>query len=230
MSNPVYCALDTVQVDEAVSVAQQILPYVGGLKIGMEYFYANGLAGYQAIADLGAPIFLDLKFHDIPNTVAGAIRATLPLKPAIVNVHAAGGRAMMAAAAEEAAKAGQDRPKVIAVTILTSLLDDDLTEVGYAHRATDQVRRMAELAQSSGLDGVVCSTHEIEVLRADRGSDFLLVTPGIRPAGSDVGDQKRVMTPAEAKNKGTDIMVIGRPIFRADNPAAAAQAIADSIQ
>lgn len=228
-ANPVYCALDTTNVARACEVAEAIAPYVGGLKIGMEFFNSTGPEGYRAVAKSGVPIFLDLKFHDIPNTVAGAIRATLPLKPAIVNVHASGGRDMMKAAIEEAETAGADRPKVIAVTVLTSLNATDLTEIGYKDSPSDQVRRAAELAHLSGLDGVVCSPHEIEVLRKDRGEGFMLVTPGIRPTGSAVGDQKRIMTPREALDKGSNVLVIGRPIFQAENPAQAAKAIAAEI-
>jgi orotidine-5'-phosphate decarboxylase len=178
---------------------------------------------------LGLPIFADLKMHDIPNTVAGGIRAVLPLGVAIVNVHAAGGRTMMKAAADAAAAAGPNRPKVIAVTVLTSMDETDLNETGVRGTPSDQVVRLAALAQDAGLDGVVCSAHEIAPLRKALGPDFMLVVPGIRPADADTGDQKRIMTPAQAIRQGADWLVIGRPITGAADPAAAARAIHDEV-
>ena len=228
--NPVFAALDTVELDRALGWATAIRPHVGGVKVGMEFVNAQGPAGVARIVETGTPVFLDLKFHDIPNTVAGAVRAVAGLGVAILNVHASGGRAMMQAAlaaAEEAA--GADRPLVIAVTVLTSLDDADLAEIGQATPAPAQVERLARLTQASGLDGVVCSPREISALRTACGRDFRLIVPGIRPTGAASGDQKRVMTPREARDLGADIIVIGRPITQADDPAAAAAAVAAEL-
>ncbi|MBI1262183.1 MAG: orotidine-5'-phosphate decarboxylase [Rhizobiales bacterium] len=227
--NPIFCAIDTTDVTRAQMLAHALAGSVGGLKLGLEYFNACGHEGYRAVAESGAPIFLDLKLHDIPNTVAGGIRAVLPLKPAIVNVHASGGKAMMQAAAKAASEAGSERPLVIGVTVLTSLDQHDLAATGIASTPRDQVRRLAALAAESGLDGVVCGSHEIEVLRQDLGAGFKLIVPGIRPAGSAINDQKRVMTPQEALALGADILVIGRPITEANDPLAAARGISTSL-
>ncbi|HUD53567.1 orotidine-5'-phosphate decarboxylase [Parvibaculum sp.] len=227
--NPIFCALDTVDEAHAASLARGLKGTVGGVKLGMEFFYARGPQGYAKVAEAGLPIFLDLKLHDIPNTVAGGIRATLALKPAIVNVHAAGGLAMMRAAADAAKEAGDARPLVVAVTMLTSLDQSDLVATGVSGTPADHVLRLAHLAAEAGLDGVVCSAHEIERLRAELGRDFKLVVPGIRPAGADVADQKRIMTPSDALARGADILVIGRPITGARNPREAAEAIAASL-
>ncbi|MEX2248610.1 MAG: orotidine-5'-phosphate decarboxylase [Parvibaculum sp.] len=229
LGNPIFCALDTTDVSRAVALARGLTGSVGGAKIGMEFFNAHGPAGYRAVAEAGLPIFLDLKLHDIPNTVAGGIRAVLPLAPAIVNVHAAGGSAMMRAAAEAAREAGDRRPLIIGVTLLTSLDETDLAAMGIGGTASDQVRRLAGLAAGAGLDGVVCSAHEIETLRRDLGPAFKLIVPGIRPAGSAIGDQKRVMTPTEALALGADVLVIGRPITGAGDPRAAAEEIVRSL-
>jgi len=226
-------ALDTTDLEQARAWARATAGSVAGLKLGLEFFTAQGPAGVRRVAEAGAPIFLDLKFHDIPNTVAGAIRGVAPLAPAIVNVHAAGGAAMLRAAADAAgdaaAKLGVPPPKVIAVTVLTSLADDDLVAVGQPGGAAEQVRRLAALSRECGLDGVVCSPHEIAPLRRDLGGDFLLVTPGVRPVWAASGDQKRVMTPAEAAAAGADYLVVGRPITGAADPAEAARRIAQEI-
>jgi len=226
----VFCAVDTTDVDQARALASGLAGRVGGLKLGLEFFVANGPAGVRAvIGESGVPLFLDLKFHDIPNTVAGAVRAALPLKPAFLTIHASGGPAMIAAAAEAAAKAGADRPKVLAVTVLTSLDTNDLKAVGQTADTAEQVTRLAELAKSSGADGVVCSPMEVAILRAALGPDFVLMVPGIRPAWSVAGDQKRFMTPAEAVAAGADHLVIGRPITGAEDPGAAADRISAEI-
>jgi orotidine-5'-phosphate decarboxylase len=226
--NPIFVAIDTPDPAYALSLAERVAPHVGGLKLGLEYLSANGPQGLAAFARFGLPIFADTKFHDIPNTVAGAVRATVGKGVAIVNVHAAGGEAMLKAA-RDAARAVDPNTKVIAITVLTSLTDDDLTAVGQVPPAREQVLRLAQLTKDCGLDGVVCSAHEISALRAALGPDFLLVVPGIRPAGSDVGDQKRVMGPVEALAQGASILVIGRPITAAPDPGAAARAIAESL-
>ena len=226
--NPVYVALDTTDLDYALGLAERLRGSVGGLKLGLEFFTAHGPEGVRAFQDLGLPIFLDLKFHDIPNTVAGAARAAAALGVGIINVHAGGGAAMMKAAGD-AARSVNPNTKVIAVTVLTSLSDHDLALVGQTPSAGEQVLRLAQLTKASGLDGVVCSAHEIAALRAALGPDFLLVVPGIRPAGSAVGDQRRVMGPLEAHKAGASILVIGRPIIAAQDPAKAAREIAQSL-
>lgn len=227
--NPVFCALDTTDVAQALAWARAVAPFVGGLKIGLEFFNANGPQGVAKIAELGVPVFADLKLHDIPNTVAGGIRAVLPLGVSIVNVHTAGGAAMMRAAADAAATAGAKRPKVIGVTVLTSLDQSDLAAIGVMGSPSEQVLRLAKLAKASGLDGVVCAAHEIEMLRRELGREFMLVVPGIRPAGAALDDQKRVMTPKEGHALSADVLVIGRPITGAADPAAAARAIRDDL-
>lgn len=226
--NPIYVALDTPDLAYALNLAASVAPHVGGLKLGMEFLAANGPQGIREFEKFGLPLFADTKFHDIPNTVAGAVRATASLGVHIVNVHAAGGEAMLKAA-RDAARAANPKTRVIAVTVLTSLADEDLTAVGQLVPARDQVLRLATLTRACGLDGVVCSAHEIAPLRAALGEDFLLVVPGIRPAGSDVGDQRRVMGPKEARDAGASILVIGRPITAAADPGAAARLIAESL-
>ncbi|MBS0273007.1 MAG: orotidine-5'-phosphate decarboxylase [Proteobacteria bacterium] len=228
-TNPVFAALDTPDLPRALEIAKSIKPHVGGLKVGLEFITALGPDAVKQVAALGAPVFADTKFHDIPNTVAGASKAIASLGISIFNIHASGGEAMMRAAKEAAASVNPN-VKLIAVTVLTSLEDSDLDAVGQKKPARDQVLRLAELTKKSGLDGVVCSAHEIEPIRKAIGSGFMLVVPGIRPAGADVADQKRVMTPAEALAKGADILVIGRPIVAAKDPASAAKAIADDLK
>ena len=227
-----YVGIDTPDLARAQMLAESLRGRVGGLKFGKEFFTAQGPDGIRAVAG-GEPLFLDFKFHDIPNTVAGAVRAACHLRPAILNVHAGGGRAMMTAAAEAAREASEDlghqRPWLIGVTVLTSLDDADLAEIGQAGPASAQVLRLAQLAQDCGLDGVVCSPQEISALRKACGSDFKLVVPGIRPSWSAVGDQKRVMTPAEALAAGADVLVIGRPITGTPNPADAVERIVSDL-
>ncbi|MFC3712407.1 orotidine-5'-phosphate decarboxylase [Sphingoaurantiacus capsulatus] len=223
--NPIYVALDTPELEKARAIASAVRGHVGGLKLGLEFFMAQGPQGVRALADIGLPIFLDVKLHDIPNTVAGAMRSLSPLDLAIVNVHAAGGRAMMAAARE----AMRPATKVIAVTVLTSLDASDLADIGVGGAPADQVARLADLTCSAGLDGIVCSAHEVAARRA-AWSDGLFVIPGIRPAGSDIGDQKRVMTPRQARDAGASVLVVGRPITGAADPAEAAAAIAASLE
>ena len=229
----IYCPLNTPCLETATKWAADLAGHVGGMKIGLEFFNAQGPQGVKAVTDMGMPLFLDLKFFDIPNTVAGAVRSVTPLAPYMLNVHASGGPAMMKAALEAAeqtsASLGIERPKVIAVTVLTSFDESDLESVGVSDSPRDQVVRLASLARDCGLDGVVCSAHEIAAIRAACGPDFKLVVPGIRPAGADVADQKRVMTPPEAAKAGANHLVIGRPITQAPNPVEAAQEINASM-
>jgi orotidine-5'-phosphate decarboxylase len=230
--NPILCAIDTPDSGAAQRLAEAVGPFVGGIKLGLEFFTANGPEAVRLVAG-AAPLFLDLKLHDIPNTVAGAVRAAAPLEPLLLTVHCAGGAAMMKAAAAEAdaaASGGKRRMKIIGVTVLTSLNDADLASVGQNGPALDQARRLAALARQAGLDGVVCSPHEVAALRRDCGQGFLLVVPGIRPAdAARRDDQKRVMTPREALDAGADHLVIGRPITAAPDAAAACRAILAEI-
>ena len=225
-----FVALDTPDLARAASLARALAAVGCGLKLGLEFFSAQGPEGVRAVTSAApdAPLFLDLKFHDIPNTVGAAVRSALPLKPFILNVHASGGPAMMAAAVE-ASREASPRPLVIAVTVLTSLDDVDLKSVGQSGPTENQVLRLGRLAREAKLDGIVCSAQEAETLRAALGPDFKLIVPGIRPAGSAVGDQKRVMGPKEAIRAGADFLVVGRPITEASDPVAAARAIIADI-
>jgi orotidine-5'-phosphate decarboxylase len=227
-TNPIFVALDTPLLEAAAALAARVGPHVGGFKVGLEFVSANGPEGVRAIVKIGRPVFLDVKLHDIPNTVAGAMKALAPLGAAIINVHASGGAAMMRAAAEAAASV-QPRPKVLAVTVLTSLEAADLAAMGIAGTPLDQVVRLAKLSKGAGIDGVVCSPQEIEAVRAACGSDFLIVTPGVRPAGGSLDDQRRVMTPRKAIAAGADLLVIGRPITGAPDPAVAARTIFEEL-
>ncbi|HWK40937.1 MAG TPA: orotidine-5'-phosphate decarboxylase [Croceibacterium sp.] len=219
MTNPVYLALDLPTLDGAKALAEKVRAHIGGIKLGLEFFYSHGHHGVHEIAHLGLPIFLDLKLHDIPNTVAGAMQALHVLEPAIITVHASGGRAMM----EDAKAAAAAGTKVVAVTMLTSLDERDLARTGVAGSAHDQVMRLAELAQTAGLDGIVCSGHEVGAVR-NQWKDGFFVVPGLRLSGPE-GDQKRVVTPRQARDHGAGVLVIGRPISRAEDPVAAARAI-----
>ncbi|MCF6216367.1 MAG: orotidine-5'-phosphate decarboxylase [Emcibacter sp.] len=233
-SQRILCALDTTDPQAAFDLAEKLRDHVGGVKLGLEYFGACGPTGFNHVAQSGMPIFLDLKLHDIPNTVAKAISAVMPLNPLIMTIHTSGGAAMMTAAAKAATEAAQNvgckRPIIVGVTILTSMDESDLQDIGLSPPIESQVVRMARLAQASGLDGVVCSPFEIIAIRAACGPDFKLIVPGIRPVGSSKGDQKRTMTPREAIARGADYIVIGRPITEADDPIKAAQDIARGLE
>lgn len=237
MSAPaLYIALDTPDREQALALARQVGPHADGLKLGLEFFCANGPRGVAALAEVGLPVFLDLKLHDIPNTVAGAIRSLAGLPIHLLTLHAGGGAVMMRAAREAAEeKAAEDdllRMQVVGVTVLTSLDGEDLAALGYRDAPPQQVVRMAQLAQEAGLDGVVCSPHELPPLRGHSSipADFKLVVPGIRPGGSAAGDQKRTATPQEARDSGADYLVVGRPVTRAEDPATAAAAIQASLR
>ena len=220
MSNPIYLALDLPRLDAAVALAQKVKGHVGGLKLGLEFFCAHGHHGVHEVAKVGLPIFLDLKLHDIPNTVAGAMQSIHVLEPSIVTVHASGGRAMM----EDAKAAAGEHCKVVAVTVLTSLDDGDMSAMGVGGSAFDQALRLADLAQEAGLDGIVCSGHEVGAIHK-RWKNGFFVVPGLRPADGKLGDQKRSVTPRAARDAGASVLVIGRPISRAEDPVAAARAI-----
>ena len=223
--NPIFVAVDTQDVHRAASLARDLREFVGGLKLGLEFFCANGDEGVLRVAEHHMPIFVDLKLHDIPNTVEKAVAALAHLQPAILTVHAAGGREMMAAA-KAAAPSGT---KVVGVTVLTSLDQSDLETIGVAGSPEDQVRRLADLAQESGIDGIVCSGAEVAAARSAWPDGFFVV-PGVRPAGAAVADQKRVVTPREALDRGASVLVIGRPITAAPNPVRATREISASLQ
>jgi orotidine-5'-phosphate decarboxylase len=221
MKEKIIIALDVGTRQEALALAGA-LKEAQIFKIGMELFTAEGPALLEATVRLGKRPFLDLKYHDIPNTVAGAVRSATRNGVSMLTLHTSGGREMMAAAAqasrEESARTGTDRPLLLGVTVLTSLKEEDLRRIGIDNPAADQVIRLAALAKGSGLDGVVCSPHEIETVKRECGREFLVVTPGIRPAWAAAQDQKRIMTPAEAISRGADYLVIGRPITGAPSP------------
>jgi orotidine-5'-phosphate decarboxylase len=223
--NPIFVAIDTPDVHRAAALAREIRGLAGGVKLGLEFFCANGEEGVLRIAEGDLPIFLDLKLHDIPNTVGKAVAAIAHLSPAILTVHAAGGRAMMAAA-KAAAPAGT---KVVGVTVLTSLDEADLAATGCTGSPADQVKRLTDLARESGIDGIVCSGEEVAAARADWPDGFFVV-PGVRPPGSEVGDQKRIVTPRQALDGGASVLVIGRPITEAADPEQAIRDIAASLK
>jgi orotidine-5'-phosphate decarboxylase len=222
--NPLCVALDTADLAQALAWGRAAAAHAGVLKVGFEFIHAQGPEGIRAIAALGLPVFADVKLHDIPNTVAGAVRALKGLGVALLNVHAAGGSSMMAAAKEAAGDL-----TVIAVTVLTSLDQGDLMAAGVTGTPLDHAVRLARLAKSSGLDGVVCSAEELGAIGEACGPGFLTVVPGIRPQGASAGDQKRVMTPKAAVSAGADLIVVGRPITGAPDPGEAARAILESL-
>jgi orotidine-5'-phosphate decarboxylase len=224
MTSPVYVALDTVDLDRAKAIAAKVRNHVGGIKLGLEFFSANGPDGVREMAALGLPIFLDLKLHDIPNTVAKAVQALHTLQPAILTVHAAGGRAMM----EDAKAAAPSGTKVVGVSVLTSLDEDDLAAIGIGGDAHAQVMRLTALAREAGLDGVVCAGAEVAAAKKAWPDGFFVV-PGLRPAEAQAGDQKRVVTPRKALDAGASILVVGRPITQAPDPDLAARAIAATL-
>lgn len=226
--NSIFVALDTPDLQRALTLSHAVKDHVGGLKVGLEFYTACGPDGVKRIVDLGLPVFVDVKFHDIPNTVAAASRELARLGAKIFNIHASGGEVMMREAIA-AARTVDPQIKILGVTVLTSIDDGLLTAVGQRGPAAEQVVRLASLSKAAGLDGVVCSAHEIGRLRQVCGRDFLLAVPGIRPAGANVADQRRVMTPAEAHAAGADILVIGRPITGAPDPGTAARAIAAEL-
>jgi orotidine-5'-phosphate decarboxylase len=224
MAAQIFCALDRPDLDGALALGRSLADVVDGFKLGLEFATAAGPRGVRAIGELGLPVFLDLKFHDIPNTVAGAVEAARALGVAMLTLHVSGGPNMLRSAVETA-RAREPCLRLIGVTVLTSLNDADLAALGISERVGAHVARLAALAWDSGLDGVVCAPHEVALLRSSLPPEFKLVVPGIRPSGSVVGDQKRTKTPADAAVAGADVLVIGRPITQASDPRAAAQAI-----
>lgn len=228
-NNPrVIVALDFPDARSALELASRLDPAACRLKVGKELFTASGPELVRELVGKGFGVFLDLKFHDIPNTVAAACKAAADLGVWMLNVHASGGRKMMEAA-REAVDRSSNRPLLIGVTVLTSMDEAGLREIGISSSPREQVLHLAGLAQQCGLDGVVCSAQEAPDLRARFGKEFALVTPGIRPAGADVGDQSRIMTPANAIRAGSDYLVIGRPVTQAPDPVAALESIQDEI-
>ncbi len=227
LQNPICVALDTPDVAWAEELARLLKGHVGMIKLGMEFFYAHGPQGYEAVANLGIPVFLDLKLHDIPNTVASALKSLLRLSPApaIINIHAAGGTDMMKAARD----AVGGRCKLIAVTILTSLSNADIAAIGFSRSTEEEALDLARLTHQAGLDGIVCSALDLPKVRAELPRKFLTVVPGIRPADASVQDQKRVVTPKQGIAAGADILVIGRPITGAADPVKAAHDIVMSL-
>lgn len=222
--NPIYVAIDTPDLGRALEIARSVEAHAGGLKLGLEFFSAQGPDGVRRISEIGLPIFLDLKLHDIPNTVAKAVEALAPLEPAILTVHSFGGHEMLYAAKN----AAPQKTRVVAVTLLTSLDEGDLGDIGIERSPADQVSRLAWIARDSGIDGIVCSGAEVAEARAAWPDGFFVV-PGIRPSGAAVGDQKRVVTPAKALGDGASVLVIGRPITGAADPGQAIMDIAEGL-
>jgi len=218
--NPLFLALDVPHLETAEALVRKVSGHIGGIKLGLEFFCAHGHHGVLEMHKLGLPIFLDLKLHDIPNTVGAAMQALHVLEPAIVTVHASGGRAMM----EDAKAAAGENCKVVAVTILTSVDEKDLKSIGIDASPHEQALRLAELAQQSGLDGIVCSGHEVGDIHK-QWKDGFFVVPGLRLPDGKKSDQKRIVTPRAARDAGASVLVVGRPISRADDPLAAVRAI-----
>ena len=229
MTSKIIVALDYEKEAEALALVDQIDPSLCRLKVGKEMFTTLGINFVKQLHQRNFDVFLDLKYHDIPNTVARAVRPAADLGVWMVDLHASGGLRMMEEAKKILEPYGKDAPLLIAVTVLTSMEDLDLLQIGINASPMEQVLRLAHLTQRAGLDGVVCSPQEVEILRNACGEDFKLVTPGIRPIGTDFGDQRRVMTPTAAIRAGSDYLVIGRPITQADNPAEVLRSINVSI-
>lgn len=233
MSNPIFLAIDKPKRRDALALLTSVKHLIGGVKLGLEFFAAEGPDGIAAVMasapDL--PLFLDLKLHDIPNTVAAAVISVAPLRPNFITVHASGGEAMIGAAVDAATKSSYSSPpKILAVTVLTSLSEADLAATGQKGFMEEQVERLARMAIASRASGLICSPHEIARLRRAIGPKPVLMVPGIRPQGAALGDQKRAMTPKDAMTAGADFLVIGRPISAADNPVLAAENILNELQ
>ena len=230
MTSKIIVALDYEKESDALALVDQIDPSLCRLKVGKEMFTTLGMNFVKQLHQRNFDVFLDLKYHDIPNTVARAVRSAADLGVWMVDLHASGGLRMMEEAKRILEPYGKDAPLLIAVTVLTSMEDLDLLQIGINASPMEQVLRLAHLTQHAGLDGVVCSPQEVEILRNACGEEFKLVTPGIRPIGADFGDQRRVMTPTAAVRAGSDYLVIGRPITKADNPVEVLRSINASIR
>ncbi|MAR78818.1 MAG: orotidine-5'-phosphate decarboxylase [Rhodospirillaceae bacterium] len=230
-TSEIYLGLDTTKIDKAIAMAKNLRHVIGGIKIGKEFFSSNGPKGVKELNTLNIPVFLDLKFHDIPNTVYGAIKSTCKLKPKILNVHTLGGPKMLEAAVQSARENYEEiKPLIIGVTLLTSLDQNDLKLLGYKGNIEETVLNLALLAKKCGLDGVVCSPQEIKLIREKCGKDFMIITPGIRIDKSDKDDQVRTLSPVEAQKEGANILVIGRPITKAPDPLLIAKKIQSSLR
>ena len=227
--NALFCALDMKSIDQALSFTNIIKDYIDGIKIGMEAFYSMGIDGYLRLQDLNIPIFLDLKLHDIPNTVNSAIKSLIPLNPFMINVHISGGAVMLKEAVSAIHECKDNKPKIVGVTILTSMNESSFAEQGIKLNIQDQVINLATLAADCGLDGVVCSPHEAGKVKSKCGKDFLTVVPGIRLEKTQSDDQKRTLTPYEAVRNGADILVVGRPLTKASDPLEVAKIIRKNI-
>lgn len=228
--NPIILALDVNSLTKAQSILSDLKSRIGGVKLGMEFFNSFGPDGVREISKLGIPIFLDLKLHDIPITVYKTIKTLMELDIAIINVHSSGGRDMLEAAAKAKSEFKDKPTKLIAVTVLTSLDNNDIEEIGYKDNSQDLVLRLASLAKDSGLDGVVCSAKEISLIKSQLGKNFILVVPGIRLEKDNKNDQKRVISPKDAINAGADLLVIGRPITDAKDPLKTIDNILENIK
>lgn len=231
--NPIICAIDMYDIKKAHALVEEIHPYVGGIKLGLEFFTMNGPKGVEEFSKYNLPIFLDLKFHDIPNTVGGAIRNSIKLNIDIISVHACGGSNMIKTAskiaADEAKLLNYTKPLIIGVTVLTNIDETDFKEAGYNANILTQVKNLASLSYKNGLDGIVCSPGEIKLIRDSFNKNFKIIVPGIRPADSLINDQKRTMTPKEAIDLGADFLVIGRPVTQSPDPVMAIKNILKSI-
>ena len=216
--NPIILAVDVNSLKIAKSLVSDLKDYIGGVKLGMEFFNSFGPKGVKEISNFGVPIFLDLKLHDIPITVYKTVKSLMDLNVAIINVHSSGGKDMMEAAARARNEHKDSSTKIIAVTVLTSLDDQDLNEIGFINESQDLVLKLAKLTKESGLDGIVCSAKEIALIKNNIGKDFTLVVPGIRLNNENLNDQKRVMSPGDAIKEGADLLVIGRPITDSQSP------------
>ncbi len=227
-NNPIFVAIDYQDIAKALKFAKNIAPFVGGFKLGKEFLAACGIDGVKQFNNLGKPLFLDVKYHDIPNTVHKAITALAPLKPFMVNVHLSGGMTMLKASVE--AKKATNAPELlIGVTVLTSLTDADLAAMNIQSSTKDHALLLAKMAKDAGLDGVVCSPHEVQAIKTLCGNDFKTITPGVRPIWASSDDQSRIMTPKQAMNQGTDFLVIGRPITAADDPISACKMLLEEL-
>ena len=225
--NPIFCAVDTNDIHKATSLLSDIAPYIGGIKVGLEFFTSLGIKGIEEIKKFDKPLFIDLKLYDIPNTVTAALRNIFALKPEYTTLHISGGRKMLERCAEEKIKANSST-KLIGVTMLTSFDDKEINEIGIDRNIEDSVNLLSSLAESCELDGIVCSPHEISYIK--NKFNLEVISPGIRMKESQADDQKRTLTAKDALIAGADVLVIGRPITQAANPAETARSIFDSIQ